>query len=207
MRRWFRAAAALRASVLPDRRRILAAAALVLLAALLAFPLAGHAEEAVFDDLRRGGHVLLMRHALAPGTGDPAEFVLADCATQRNLSDAGRAQARRAGERLRAAGVRVDRVLSSRWCRALETARLLDVGPVEPFPPIDSFFEDRSEGPQRTAAVRAFLRGLGDRTVLMVTHQVNITALTGIFPRSGEIIVAKPDGTGDLVVVGRLAGF
>jgi phosphohistidine phosphatase SixA len=179
-----------------------------LLVALLVSATTGRADDAVWESLRQGGHVLLMRHALAPGTGDPAGFVLEDCATQRNLSEAGRAQARRVGDRLRAERVRVDRVLSSRWCRALETARLMDVAPVEPFPPIDSFFEDRDDAPRQTAAVQAFLGDLGDRTIVLVTHQVNITALTGIFPKSGEIIVAKPggDASGDLVVVGRLAG-
>jgi phosphohistidine phosphatase SixA len=184
------------------------AGVLGLFVVLLVSATTGRADDAVWASVRQGGHVLLMRHALAPGTGDPAGFVLADCATQRNLSPEGRAQARRVGERLRAEGVRVDRVLSSRWCRALETARLMAVGPVEPFPPIDSFFEDRTDGPRQTAAVKAYLGDLGDRTIVLVTHQVNITALTGIFPQSGEIIVAKPAGSasGDLVVVGRLAG-
>jgi phosphohistidine phosphatase SixA len=154
--------------------------------------------------LRSGGHALLLRHALAPGTGDPPTFALTDCATQRNLSVAGRDQARRLGAAIREAGVRVDRLLSSRWCRALETARLMAVGPVEPFPPIDSFFQDRGEGAAQTRAVEAFLAGLGDDTVVMVTHQVNITALTGIFPRSGEGIVVKPSAEG-LAVVGRLS--
>jgi phosphohistidine phosphatase SixA len=162
------------------------------------------AEGAAWQALRSGGHALLLRHALAPGTGDPSNFVLTDCATQRNLSAAGRDQARRLGAAIKAAGVRVDRLLSSRWCRALETARLMDFGAVEPFPPIDSFFQDRGEGETQTRQVEAFLAGLGDATVVMVTHQVNITALTGIFPRSGEGIVVRPTATG-LTVVGRLS--
>lgn len=161
-------------------------------------------EGAAWQALRSGGHALLLRHALAPGTGDPSTFVLTDCATQRNLSAAGRDQARRLGAAIKAAGVRVERVLSSRWCRSLETARLMEVGPVEPFPPIDSFFQDRGEGPAQTRAVEAFIAGLGPSTVVMVTHQVNITALTGIFPRSGEGIVVRPSAAG-LTVVGRLS--
>jgi phosphohistidine phosphatase SixA len=162
------------------------------------------AEGAAWQALRSGGHALLLRHALAPGTGDPPHFVLTDCATQRNLSAAGRDQARRLGAAIEAAGVRVDRLLSSRWCRALETARLMDLGAVEPFPPIDSFFQDRGEGPAQTRQTEAFLASIGGSTVVMVTHQVNITALTGIVPRSGEGVVVKPSA-GGVTVIGRLS--
>ena len=173
-------------------------------AAMLGLGGPARADEAAWQALRSGGHALLLRHALAPGTGDPSNFVLTDCATQRNLSAAGRDQARRLGAAVREAGVRVDRVLSSRWCRALETARLMEVGPVEPFPPIDSFFQDRGEGPAQTRELEAFLAGLADDTVVMVTHQVNITALTGIVPRSGEGVVVRPSADG-VTVVGRLS--
>ncbi len=168
--------------------------------------LAESTDEALWQSLREGGHVILVRHALAPGMGDPAGLVLEECATQRNLSAEGRAQARRIGAALAAHAVQIDRVLSSRWCRALETARLMDRGLVEPFPPLDSFFRNAAQEPAQTAAVKALLEGLGSQTILMVTHQVNITALTGIFPRSGEMIVAKP-GRADseaLAVVGRI---
>lgn len=174
------------------------------LAAMLGLAGPARASEAAWQALRSGGHALLLRHALAPGTGDPANFVLTDCATQRNLSASGRDQARRLGAAIRAGGVRVDRVLSSRWCRALETARLMEVGTVEPFPPIDSFFQDRGEGPAQTEALEAFLAELGGDTVVMVTHQVNITALTGIVPRSGEGVVVRPSADG-VTVVGRLS--
>jgi phosphohistidine phosphatase SixA len=165
-----------------------------------------HADEAALNALRAGGHAILMRHADAPGGGDPPGFVLGDCTTQRNLSDDGRAQAQRAGEMLKTAGVRVDRLLSSRWCRTLETARLLGVGVVEPFAPLDSYFSDTAAGPGRTAAVAGHLQEIGTRTYVLVTHQVNITALTGIFPALGEMIVVKPDAgnPGRPTVVGRI---
>lgn len=150
------------------------------------------------------GTVLLMRHATAPGTGDPADMRLGDCSTQRNLSDAGRDEARAIGTRLRAAGISVAQVLASEWCRTTETALLMDLGPVTAFPAANSFFGDRSTADAQTEAVLAHLASLPrqDR-VLIVTHQVNITALTGITPRSGEIIVTRRDGQG-LVVLGRL---
>jgi phosphohistidine phosphatase SixA len=181
--------------------------AAVALASWLVEPADARADEIVWRSLREGGHVILIRHAIAPGIGDPVGFVLEDCATQRNLSAAGRAQARRIGATLAARKVQIDRVLSSRWCRALETARLLEQGPIEPFPPLDSFFATPALGPDQTAAVKTLLHGAGDQTLVMVTHQVNITALTGIFPRSGEMIIAKPgaDASDALLVVGRVA--
>lgn len=151
---------------------------------------------AAADPLARlldGSRALILRHALAPGVGDPPGFRLDDCATQRNLNDAGRAQARALGRRLAAVGLRDPRILSSRWCRARETADLLGLGPVEPFPPLDSFFERPGERDPSVAALRAFLAGLPPtgRPVIMVTHQVNITALTGVYPGSGEALVLR----------------
>ena len=90
-------------------------------------------------------------------------------------------------------GVRVDRVLTSRWCRARETATLMDLGPVTEAPMLDSFFADRSREPAQTAALRQFLAGMAPReTVVMVSHQVNISALTGEAPASGEAAVIAP---------------
>ncbi|WP_372072484.1 histidine phosphatase family protein [Tistrella mobilis] len=144
-------------------------------------------------------HAALMRHATAPGTGDPDHFRLNDCTTQRNLSEAGRAEARETGRLLRAAGLAEALVLTSRWCRATDTARELDLGEVDPFPPLDSFFRDRSreDAVRRDILARIAERKAGDPPLIMVSHQVNITAVTGIFPASGEIVVVEvlPDGT------------
>jgi len=166
----------------------------------------GKSEDVLWKALKQGGHVALMRHALAPGTGDPAAFRLNDCSTQRNLSKEGREQARRIGQAFRKRNIAIARVLSSRWCRCLETARLLGLGLVEPFPVLDSFFRQRDKGPQQTAALREFLADQGSGpSLVMVTHQVNITALTDIFPRSGEIVVIRPLPEGNLKVLGRLS--
>ena len=131
---------------------------------------------------------LIMRHALAPGGGDPADFTLGDCSTQRNLDDRGRAQARATGARIRSLGIGVDRVLSSQWCRCLETAELLDLGPVEEAPAINSFFSDRAQGPRQTSAIRDQLLAMPpDQTVMLVTHWVNVIALIDRQPGSGEV--------------------
>lgn len=150
------------------------------------------------------GAIVLMRHATAPGTGDPANFRLDDCATQRNLSDQGREEAKAAGARFRAAGIGFARVLTSEWCRTRETADLLKLGPVTPFPAVNSFFSRREDESRQSAEVLAYLAALpADARVLIVTHQVNITALTGVVPWSGEAVVARLSGD-RLRVVDRL---
>jgi len=171
---------------------------------LASTPLAAGAAE-ILADLSEPGTVLLLRHALAPGTGDPPGFVFGDCSTQRNLSDAGREQARALGERLRQAGIDQARIYSSRWCRCMETAELLDLGPVQPLPALDSFFQDRSQAAARTEAARDFLEALpAGPPVILVTHQVNITGLTGQFAASGTAVLARVPvhGEGDLEVLG-----
>ena len=142
---------------------------------------------------RAPGTHLLMRHELAPGLGDPADFSLADCGAQRNLNVAGRQQARRIGERPRAASVKPDRVLTSQWCRCLDTAVPLGLGEVEDQPALNSFFRDASTRTAQTAGALDLLRRLdaAGEKALLVTHQVNITALTGIFPASREILVTR----------------
>ena len=159
---------------------------------------------AALDALRAGEAIVLMRHALAPGTGDPPEFVRGDCATQRNLSAAGREQARRAGGRLAALlDGRAAEVRSSAWCRCLETARLLGLGAVEPLAALDSFFRERDAAAERTAALGRWIDGRlgggGARPVaVLVTHQVNISALTGAYAASGDmLIVGTGAGAGD----------
>lgn len=144
-----------------------------------------------------GGGVVLFRHANAPGGGDPPGLRLGDCTTQRNLDAAGRDQARRIGAAFSQRGIAVRAVLSSQWCRTRETAALAFPGRAEDAQAFNSFFGDRAAGPARTAAARAILASWsGPGALVVVTHQVNITALTGIFPASGEGIVLEREGSG-----------
>lgn len=181
---------------------------LLIIGTILILPVRGapavHADE-LWSALRGGTHVVLFRHASTePGLGDPPGFRVDDCATQRNLSEAGREESRRIGAAFQRHRVPVGRVLSSRWCRCLETARLA-FGRVEPWAPLDSFFADRSRESEQTRAVRAFIaEARADGNLVLVTHQVNITALTGVVPAPGEMIVLRAELDGALRVVGRL---
>ena len=182
--------------------RLLLAAALV--AAFFLSPLPT-AADARFARLSEPGIVAILRHAVAPGTGDPASFKLDDCTTQRNLDARGREQARKIGAAIRAAGATVDRVLTSQWCRCRDTARLLDLGPVEDLPALNSFFRNRDRAGPQTAELRQFLLGLPPgETVVLVTHQVNITALTGRVPASGEVFLLTIGHDGTISVVDEI---
>lgn len=152
---------------------------------------------AAWEAVRDGRAIVLMRHALAPGMGDPSGFDVNDCATQRNLSDEGRAQARSVGDLLRDNGISAATVLSSQWCRCRETAELLDVGEPVPEPMLNSFFESRGSADQQTQSLKSAMEQWlpGDRDVrILVTHQVNISALTGQFASSGSLLIVTLDG-------------
>jgi len=161
-------------------------------------------EQTVWDLLTSDNHFALIRHALAPGGGDPEHFDVDDCSTQRNLSDEGRVQARSMGDRFREDGVESARVFSSQWCRCLETAQLMSLGEVEEFTPLNSFFQAYEREAQQTQALSHWLiqQDLSS-PVILVTHQVNITALAGVFPSSGEIVVVKRNDTGGFELAGR----
>ncbi|WP_172150894.1 histidine phosphatase family protein [Pseudomonas tumuqii] len=149
-----------------------------------------------WDALREGRALLLLRHASAPGFGDPANFQLGDCTTQRNLSEQGREESRRWGTLLRSQWIEQPRLFSSRWCRARDTAQEMDLGAVEAMPALDSFFASRARASQQTAELVAQVNSLArGAPMVLVSHQVNISALTGIYPASGEgLILALPLG-------------
>jgi len=156
--------------------------------------------------LLQGGHVLLLRHAHAPGFGDPPQFQLDDCATQRNLDASGRAQAAAVGEWLRRKGVREARVHSSQWCRSLETARLLDLGPVTPLPALNSFFERTNDRMSSLVALNAFFarQPADGPLIILVTHFVNIQAVAGSGVGSGEGVLLQLQAGATPRVVGRV---
>jgi phosphohistidine phosphatase SixA len=169
----------------------------LLLAVVLFASLPAQADEvAAWAALRESGNVIVMRHATTvPGVGDPPGFRLDDCSTQRLLSEAGRDQAKAIGAALRERGVEAGRVLTSAWCRCVDTAELMQLGPVEVFEPLNSFFGQGDVSDKQTDSVRKLIGDWkGPGTLVLVTHQVNVTALTGVFPASGEMVVIDPNG-------------
>ena len=151
------------------------------------------------------GYVLLLRHSLAPGSGDPANFRLDDCSTQRNLSDEGREDAREIGEWLKRREIKIARVESSRWCRAKETAQLLDIGKVRLNKNLDSLFRETNiESHPATVKVRKQILNYRNKNGLLVLvgHYVNIAALIDIGVNSGEGVLVRADSKGVIKVVG-----
>ena len=162
-------------------------------------------EAALWRALASKGHVALLRHAIAPGTGDPPGITVGDCGTQRNLSPEGRTQAKRIGARFRENGIETAHLVSSQWCRCLETAKLLGLGSVEELPLLNSFYQRAERRNQQTEGLKEWLAGQEfDRPLVLVTHQVNISALTGVYPTSGELVVIQIPEHGELTVLGSI---
>lgn len=163
-----------------------------------------HAKAAELAELLKGNdHVLLMRHALAPGVGDPAGYKLDDCKSQRNLDAQGRAQAQRIGQWLTSQGVREATVFSSAWCRCKETAEKLGLGAPIHEASLNSFFDDMRQGPQSNVRLQKFiesqLKTKGSKALILVTHHVNIAEFMGENVGSGDMVLAKVSPQGRLV--------
>ena len=171
---------------------------------LLALPQAG-ATEAGWALLREGGQVILLANANAPGTGDPAHFDIQNCRTQRNLSDRGRQQARRIGALFAARAEPVEKVYSSRYCRALDTARLaFGDRLMEPLEALDSLVRNADGADAANAEVVALVRDYTDSgNLVLVTHPENIEALVGVRAREGEAVIVAPH-EGGLAIIGRI---
>lgn len=164
---------------------------------------------AIWDRLKGSnpkGYVLVMRHALAPGVGDPENFNVNDCSTQRNLNEEGRQDARDVGQWLMRQEVKILRVESSRWCRAKETAQLLNVGKVRLNKNLDSLFEDESDWathPQTMNIKKRILEHRSKRGLLIfVGHFVNFQAAAGVSLDSGEGALVRANAQGEIKVMG-----
>lgn len=178
----------------------------VLLAVALLASQAASASEEVWALLKKPGHIVLMRHAKAPGLlEEPPGIDLRNCAIQRNLDEEGRTQARRIGEAFRSHGIRQVRLLSSQFCRTLETARLMGLGKIEELKLINYFnFNDEVRVQIDAEKTIAHLKTMTTRPLpVLVTHISNIKAVTGITPDSGEMIVVRFEA-GKLAVAGRI---
>jgi phosphohistidine phosphatase SixA len=178
---------------------------LLLVLAQATAAVADPAEEAAWAAFARPGTVALMRHAYAPGTGDPPHFRLDDCSTQRNLNDDGRTQARATGDAIRKRGIRIDQVISSPWCRCKETAELLGFGPVEEKPWLRSLYAAPDQEGPRTRELKTFIARLPkDKKTFVVTHQFNIRALLGRPTASGAMVIVEPTTDGGARYLGSI---
>jgi phosphohistidine phosphatase SixA len=172
----------------------------------LLWPAAAQADEALWALLRGGGQVLFIRHAsTTPGVGDPEDFRLGDCATQRNLSEAGRAEARRLGELFRRHGVPIEKVVSSPWCRCIETAELAFGRVDEKWSPLSNLFGRSPNAEKQVQAMRPRVAGYRGRgNLVFVSHGSTALALTGASPQQAEAIVLTPT-PGSFRIAGRIA--
>ena len=186
---------------------MLARRAFLALAAAAPWALARAQDARSWERLRAGGLAILMRHASTEaGLGDPKGFRLDDCRTQRNLSPAGVEEARRVGARLREERVPIERVYTSPWCRCRDTAQAA-FGAAEDWEPLSSFFDFPDRERELTQRVRARIAGYGRKpprgNVVMVTHNVNIAALSRHSVATGEMVLMRPDGCCDARPVER----
>lgn len=172
---------------------------------LCVWPLMSWADATAWQAWRDGKAILIMRHALAPGGGDPSGFVLNDCSTQRNLNDTGREQSVAWGQYIRSQHAGSVQVYSSQWCRCLETARLMMLDEVEPLPILNSFFAGQGDRIEQTEGLlRMFAQDSVSKPTILVTHQVNFTGLTQIYPSSGEAAILELPLTTPAKVLARI---
>ena len=162
-------------------------------------------ESDLWNKIHSGEYIVMLRHALAPGMGDPDNFNITDCATQRNLSPEGREQAKPTGQRFRANGIQTAAVYSSQWCRCIDTARLLQLGPVKELPPLNSLHGRYDRRDLQAQQLKDwFDRQNHSQLMVLVSHRANISALTGEYPDSGEMVIVSRDLSGGYNVVGRI---
>ena len=163
--------------------------------------IASQAKAVLVDDLKDGQHVLLMRHADAPGYGDPANYIIGKCSTQRNLGDYGKKQAKAIGSWLNKQGIDKAQVFSSPWCRCLDTAEALNLGLVKIESSLGSFFDNMSLEKQQTQKLEKLIKSeLGKQTKvpnILVTHHVNIQAYTGKVVGVGDMVLVKVNNEGE----------
>jgi broad specificity phosphatase PhoE len=184
------------------RSRVLLVLALLFVAAR---PAAAAGDERLWSLLKGGGQVILVRHAITtPGVGDPAGMRLDDCNTQRNLTEEGRRHARQIGEAFRQRGVAVERVLTSPWCRCVETARLA-FGAGEVWAPLSNLYGRADNHERQVKEMQTLVGQPRTGNLVLVSHGSTVSALTGVSLATGEMVVVTPRGAGRFDVVGRLS--
>ena len=179
---------------------------LLFVVGVFSVPISAASENELVAQMQSGNAVLMIRHALAPGIGDPEEFDINDCNTQRNLDNAGREQAQAIGQWLRDHGIKNVKLFSSQWCRCMDTARLMGMGEVTPLPALNSFFESPQDREPNLSALRQFIQNKSKpgELIIMVTHQVTISGITGNWTDSGHGKLVRPGNDGKIKLLGEL---
>ena len=146
----------------------------------------------LINQLEEGGKLIFIRHAYAPGSGDPDNFNLNDCSTQRNLSKEGQRQAKYIGEFFKNNKVKIDKVLSSEWCRCKETAKIAFKNfSTNSF--LNSFYSSKfaKNKDKQVKALKEYIKKFkSDKNLVLVTHYVLISEILNYGPSSGEIVVS-----------------
>ena len=148
-----------------------------------------------FADLRSliknsGTNVIFLRHAIAPGFGDPDNFEINNCDTQRNLDQAGKKQALKIGKYLKEQKIKFNEILTSEWCRCKETAIKMNIGKWKTFSGLNSFFQNHANKNKVLDQLNTKLNKLKKNNLtLMISHQVVIFEITGIATKSGGLVL------------------
>ena len=146
----------------------------------------------LINELNKGGKLIFIRHAYAPGGGDPNNFNLNDCSTQRNLNDVGRKQAEQIGNFFRENKIKIDKVLSSEWCRCKETAKIAFKNfSTNSF--LNSFYSPKyaKNRNKQIKALKDYIKKYqSNKNLILVTHYVLISDVLNYAPSSGEIVVS-----------------
>ncbi len=165
--------------------------AIILMFGLSNFLTKAYAENYSIEEIIKDidANVIFMRHALAPGIGDPNNFKIGDCSTQRNLNETGIAQAVLIGKQLKKNSIQFNKIYSSQWCRCYQTATLLDLGKVHEFTGLNSIFQNFVSRKETLQKLEQKLSEISlSKLVIFVTHQVNIQAITKKNAASGEMV-------------------
>jgi phosphohistidine phosphatase SixA len=162
--------------------------------------------EGIWALLKKPGYIVLLRHSYSPESPPDGDVKFGDCSTQRNLDDTGRAQARRLGDEFRKYGIKAASLVSSQYCRAMETAKLIKLGPVRALPALNQVFLTDVSGMRETGEKsRQFMKTIPARPLtVMVTHVTNIQSIAGANLSSGELAVLHLDASGSVIVDGRI---
>jgi phosphohistidine phosphatase SixA len=174
-------------------------------AVLLLLPLAAGADDSLWALLKQGGQVVLIRHALTdPGVGDPPGFSLADCKTQRNLSAEGRDEAARLGRAFKERAIPVARVLSSPWCRCIETAKIAFGGSLTE-PTLSNLFARSANRDRQLAGFRKLVAAAPrEGNLVLITHGSTVHGFTGVSPATAELVIVTPEAGGSYRLAGRI---